>query len=203
MLPTALDKLSALLSRLPGVGERSANRLAVFILSQEADYAQGLGDTLQELHERVSFCCECHMLCEGDLCDVCRDPTRDQETLCVVQSVVDLMAFERTGAYNGLYHVMHGVLAPLKGIGPGQLKLDNLELRLNSLGTKEVILATNTDVEGEATALYLARRLERLDVETTRLATGLPMGGELEYIDQNTLTRALSGRQELTFRNND
>ena len=203
MLPTALDKLSALLSRLPGVGERSANRLAVFILSQEADYAQGLGDTLQELHERVSFCCECHMLCEDDLCDVCRDPTRDQETLCVVQSVVDLMAFERTGAYNGLYHVMHGVLAPLKGIGPGQLKLDNLELRLNSLGTKEVILATNTDVEGEATALYLARRLERLDVETTRLATGLPMGGELEYIDQNTLTRALSGRQELTFRNND
>jgi len=203
VLPTALDKLSALLSRLPGVGERSANRLAVFILSQEADYAQGLGDTLQELHERVSFCCECHMLCEGDLCDVCRDPTRDQETLCVVQSVVDLMAFERTGAYNGLYHVMHGVLAPLKGIGPGQLKLDNLELRLNSLGTKEVILATNTDVEGEATALYLARRLERLDVETTRLATGLPMGGELEYIDQNTLTRALSGRQELTFRNND
>ena len=203
MLPTALDKLSALLSRLPGVGERSANRLAVFILSQEADYAQGLGDTLQELHERVSFCCECHMLCEGDLCDVCRDPTRDQETLCVVQSVVDLMAFERTGAYNGLYHVMHGVLAPLKGIGPGQLKLDNLELRLNSLGTKEVILATNTDVEGEATALYLARRLERLDVETTRLATGLPMGGELEYIDQNTLTRALSGRQELTLRNND
>ena len=203
MLPTALDKLSALLSRLPGVGERSANRLAVFILSQEADYAQGLGDTLQELHERVSFCCECHMLCEGDLCDVCRDPTRDQETLCVVQSVVDLMAFERTGAYNGLYHVMHGVLAPLKGIGPGQLKLDNLELRLNSLGTKEVILATNTDVEGEATALYLARRLERLDVETTRLATGLPMGGELEYIDQNTLTRALSGRQEVTLRNND
>ena len=203
MLPTALDKLSALLSRLPGVGERSANRLAVFILSQESDYAQGLGDTLQELHERVSFCRECHMLCEGDLCDVCRDPTRDQETLCVVQSVVDLMAFERTGAYNGLYHVMHGVLAPLKGIGPGQLKLDNLELRLNSLGTKEVILATNTDVEGEATALYLARRLERLDVETTRLATGLPMGGELEYIDQNTLTRALSGRQELTLRKND
>ena len=200
MLPTALDKLSALLSRLPGLGERSANRLAVFILSQEADYAQGLGDTLHELHERVSFCQECHMLCEGDLCDVCRDPTRDRETLCVVQSVVDLMAFERTGAYNGLYHVMHGVLAPLKGIGPAQLRLDNLELRVNSLGIKEVILATNTDVEGEATALYLARRLERLDVETTRLATGLPMGGELEYIDQNTLTRALSGRQELTLK---
>ena len=203
MLPTALDKLSALLSRLPGVGERSANRLAVFILAQEAEYAQGLGDTLQELHERVAFCQECHMLCEGDLCDVCRDPTRDQETLCVVQSVVDLMAFERTGAYNGLYHVMHGVLAPLRGVGPDQLKLDNLELRVDSLGVKEVILATNTDVEGEATALYLARRLERMDVETTRLATGLPMGGELEYIDQNTLTRALSGRQELTLRKDD
>ena len=203
MLPTALDKLSALLSRLPGVGDRSANRLAVFILSQDQDYAQGLGDTLQELHERVSFCQECHMLCEGTLCDVCRDPTRDQEIVCVVQSVVDLMAFERTGAYNGLYHVMHGVLAPLKGIGPGQLKLDNLELRLDSLGAKEVILATNTDVEGEATALYLARRLERMDVETTRLATGLPMGGELEYIDQNTLTRALSGRQGLSLRSED
>ena len=200
MLPTALDKLSALLSRLPGVGERSANRMAVFILSQEADYAQGLGHTLNELHERVALCSECHMLCEGTLCDVCQDRTRERDTLCVVQSVVDLMAFERTGAYNGLYHVMHGVLAPLRGVGPGQLQLDNLELRVQSLGAKEVILATNTDVEGEATALYLARRLERLDVEITRLATGLPMGGELEYIDQNTLTRALSGRQELLVR---
>jgi recombination protein RecR len=203
VLPNALDKLAVLLSRLPGIGERSANRLSVFILSQSPDYAEGLGETLRELHEHVSFCNECHMLCEGELCKVCRDPTREHEMLCVVQSVVDLMAFERTGAYNGLYHVMHGVLAPLKGIGPSQLRLDNLELRLDSLGTKEVILATNTDVEGEATALYLARRLERKGVETTRLATGIPMGGELEYIDQNTLARALAGRQGFTLRNVD
>lgn len=197
MLPTALDKLATLLSRLPGIGERSAARLAVHILSEPSNYAASLGSALDELHGKVIFCEACHMLCERQPCGICRDLTRDTKTLCVVGEVVDMMAFERTGAYLGLYHVMHGVLAPLKGIGPDDLRLGNLEGRIQSLGVQEVILATNTDVEGEATALYLARRLEALGVSVTRIATGIPMGGELEYLDQNTLSRALVGRREL------
>lgn len=199
MLPTALDKLAILLSRLPGIGERSAARLAIHVLSEPEEYASGLSDVLGDLHERVLFCEACHMLCETGTCGVCRDSNRDRSLLCIVQSVVDFMAFERTGAYQGLYHVLHGVLAPLRGIGPSRLKLQNLEARIRALGIKEVIIATNTDVEGESTALYLARRLEDTGVSVTRIATGIPVGGELEYIDQNTLSRALDGRRELTF----
>lgn len=199
MLPTALDKLVTLLSRLPGIGERSATRLAFFIISEPRDYAQALATALTEVGDHVHLCADCHMIAETERCTICRDATRQRQTVCVVETVQDLLAFERTGAYRGLYHVLHGVLAPLKGVGPSQLKLDNLEARLMAEAVTEVIVATNTDVEGEATALYLAKRLGAScpGLALTRIATGVPMGGELEYIDQNTLSRALSGRQRL------
>lgn len=198
-LPPAFDKLVTLLSRLPGIGTRSATRLAFFIIAEPNDYAATLGQTLIDALEHVHYCAQCHTLCETEVCDICRDPTRDQTLVCVVETVQDLMAFERTGAYRGVYHVLHGSLAPLKGIGPSRLKLHNLEDRLTALETIEVIVATNADVEGEATALYLAKRLQDLDVTISRIATGIPMGGELEYIDQTTLSRALSGRVKLTI----
>jgi len=196
-LPPAFDKLVTLLSRLPGIGERSATRLAFFIIAEPGGYAATLGQSLVDAVGHVQYCADCHTLCEDERCDICRDPARDQTTVCVVETVQDLLAFERTGAYRGLYHVLHGALAPLKGVGPSQLKLANLEDRV-AAGVSEVIIATNADVEGEATALYLAKRLKPLEVATTRIATGIPMGGELEYIDQTTLSRALSGRVALT-----
>ncbi len=196
-LPPAFDKLVTLLSRLPGIGQRSATRLAFFIIAEPANYAKTLGQSLVESVDHVRYCADCHTLCEDERCSICRDPTRERGMLCVVETVQDLLAFERTGAYQGLYHVLHGALAPLKGIGPSRLKLDNLEDRVATQGVTEVIVATNADVEGEATALYLAKRLKPLSVSTTRIATGIPMGGELEYIDQTTLSRALSGRVAL------
>jgi len=195
LLPPALDKLATLLSRLPGVGKRSATRYAFHILGQPRDYAEGLATALGELVDNVRFCVDCHALTEHEQCDICRDPTRDRSLVCVVETVTDMVAIEQTGAFRGLYHVLHGVLAPLKGVGPGQLKLANHEDRLSTLSATEVILATSTDVEGEATALYLAKRLAPLPLETSRIATGVPMGGDLEYIDQNTLSRALAGRR--------
>ncbi len=198
VLPPAVDKLATLLSRLPGVGTRTATRYAFFVLSEPDDYARSLGQALDDVLEHVRFCRHCHALSERQLCDVCADPTRDTTTVCVVETVQDLIAIEKTGSYRGLYHVLHGVLAPLKGVGPDQLRLANLEERLVALGAGEVIVATSTDVEGEATALYLAKRLAPLKVPLSRIATGIPMGGELEYLDQSTLSRALSGRQALT-----
>jgi len=195
-IPPALDKLTHLLARLPGIGERTAARLSLFVVSQPESYAQGLAAALGDVVEHVSLCPHCHMLAEhGEPCALCRDPARGQGLLCVVETVQDLLAFERAGAYDGRYHVLHGALAPLRGVGPQQLKLDNLEERIAQEGVREVILATSTDVEGEATALYLARRLQPTGVEISRIATGVPMGGDLEYIDRGTLGRALQGRR--------
>jgi recombination protein RecR len=196
-LPPPLHKLVQLLARLPGVGERSAIRLAFHILSHGEQYPRDLSEALHEVVELLHFCEECHTLTERTVCASCADPARDQDTLCVVESIQDLMAFERTGVFRGLYHVLHGVLSPLKGIGPDELKLHNLESRITSRGVQEVIVATNPDVEGEATALFLSRRLAPLGVRVTRIATGVPMGGALEYVDQSTLARALDGRTEV------
>lgn len=196
-LPPALDKVATLLSRLPGVGKRSALRWAFFILGEPPAYARELQQGLGELLEHVRFCRDCHHLAEDELCRICRDPTRDEQLLCVVEGVPDLLALERTGSYRGRYHVLHGALAPLKGIGPDQLRLGNLEERLTEQQVTEVILATSADVEGEATALYLAKRLAESGVELSRIATGIPMGGELEYLDDHTLSRAIAGRTKL------
>jgi recombination protein RecR len=197
VLPPALDKLASLLARLPGIGERSATRLAFHVLSEPPGYAEALSQALADLSASVGFCEACHNIAEASLCRVCRDAGRDAHTLCVVEGISDLMAIERTGSYRGHYHVLHGVLAPLKGIGPSQLRLSNLKSRLVDEGVTEVIVATSTGVEGEATALYLARLLAPSKVSLSRIATGIPHGGDLEYIDATTLGRALDGRRPL------
>ena len=194
-LPPALEKLVILLSRLPGIGERSAARLAFFVLAQGETYSQSLSAVLDELHTSCRFCDSCHMLSEEAQCAICQDEGRDKELLCVVERIQDVLAFERTGAYSGLYHVLHGVLAPLKGVGPDALKIANLPARVTALAPREVILATNTGLEGEATALYLAQKLAPTGVTVSRIATGIPMGGELEYTDHHTLSQALLGRR--------
>lgn len=198
MLPPALDKVATLLSRLPGVGKRSATRWAFFIMAEPKTFALGLSQALAELLEHVHLCQRCHHLCEDEVCPICLDPLRDATQLCVVESVPDLLALERTGSYRGRYHVLHGALAPLKGVGPSQLKLDNLERRIAEEGVSEVIVATSADVEGEATALYLAKRLSPLGIRLSRIATGIPMGGELEYLDDHTISRAFAGRTTLS-----
>lgn len=198
MLPPALDKVATLLSRLPGVGKRSATRWAFFIMAEPPSFALGLSKALADLLEHVHLCSRCHHLSEDEVCPICLDPTRDSTQLCVVESVPDLLALERTGSYRGRYHVLHGALAPLKGVGPSQLKLDNLEQRLEEEGVEEVIVATSADVEGEATALYLAKRLSSARIRLSRIATGIPMGGELEYLDDHTISRAFAGRTLLS-----
>jgi recombination protein RecR len=196
-LPTALDKLATLLSRLPGVGARTGMRWGFHILGGPRAYAEDLIQALRDVLDHVHFCRECHHLSELELCPVCADPGRETRVLCVVEGVADVLALERSRAFRGRYHVMHGALAPLKGIGPGQLRLDTLEARIARDGVEEVIVATSADVEGEATALYLARRLAPTGVRVSRIATGVPMGGELEYLDDHTLSRALEGRVRL------
>jgi recombination protein RecR len=193
-LPGALERLSTLLARLPGVGARSGLRWSFHILSGPRAYAEDLILALRAVLDGVHFCEDCHHLSEARLCAVCADPSRDARTLCVVEGVVDVLALERARSYGGRYHVLHGALAPMKGVGPHQLRLENLESRLARDAVEEVILATGADVEGEATAVYLARRLGALGVRVTRIATGIPMGGELEYLDDHTLSRALAGR---------
>jgi len=195
-LPPALDKLATLLARLPGVGKRSALRWAFHVVAEPPAYAESLQEALGDLLAHVRFCRQCNHLAETELCGICSDPMRDPTMLCVVEGVPDLLAIERTGTYLGLYHVLHGALAPLKGVGPDQLRVGNLEERVRA-GVHEVILATSADVEGEATALWLGKRLAGKGVAVTRIATGIPMGGELEYLDDHTLARALAGRTGL------
>ena len=183
-----------LFSRLPGIGERTATRLAFAALAEGDDYLGDLARSLDEVTEKITYCTSCHMLAESELCGICADPARDDRVMCIVATIPDVMAFERSGAFRGRYHVTHGVLSPLKGVGPSELRLDNLRGRLIDGGVEEVILATPTGVEGEATALYLTRTLADLGLRVTRIATGVPMGGELEYVDPTTLSRALQGR---------
>jgi len=197
ILPSALERLVAGLSRLPGVGEKTATRLAFFILREPESYAQTLAQALKDAHEQIQYCSRCHNIAEEDLCPICSDTTRDTSVVCVVEGVSDLIALDALGEYRGLYHVLHGVLAPLRGVGPGELKFDSLEARLGEESIQEVIAATNVGVEGEATALYLKRVAEPHGIPVTRIASGIPMGGDLEYMDQVTLSRALAGRREI------
>ncbi|MSQ84613.1 MAG: recombination protein RecR [Myxococcales bacterium] len=193
-LPPALDRLARLLGRLPGVGERSAHRLALFVLGQEPDYAHALGVSLAELHDLVRFCRDCHHFAEGQRCVICADPRRDCALLCVVEDVPDLLAIERCAEYRGLYHVLGGALSPLRGVGPRELTFDHLIARLDVLQPEELIVATSISVEGEATASYLQNLLRGRAVRLTRIASGVPQGTDLEYLDQATLGRALRAR---------
>ena len=185
------------LARLPGIGEKTAQRLAFHILEAGSGYAGDLAAAITSVVRDVSLCSSCQTLTEHDPCAICRDPRRDARMVCVVEGVPDLLAVERTHEFRGRYHVLHGALSPLDGIGPGDLKVRELLLRLEKEPAEEVVLATNPDVEGEATALYLTKLLKPLGLKVTRIAQGVPMGGDLEYADQVTLARALAGRREL------
>ncbi len=185
------------LGRLPGIGPKSAQRIAFYLLKAAPEDAKRLARAVVEAKERVSWCRRCFNFAEGELCVYCRDDRRDSTLLCVVEEPRDIVAVERTQEYRGRYHVLLGAISPIEGIGPDQLKVKELLARVNDEGVKEVILATNPNIEGEATAMYLARLLKPLGLRVTRIASGLPVGGDLEYADEVTLGRALEGRREV------
>ena len=196
MISPAVDNLVAQLSRLPGVGTRTAQRLAFHLLRAPKDEALALAAAVQEVKERVRFCRECGNLTEEERCAICEDARRDRTVVCVVEQPVDLISLEKTHEYRGLYHVLGGALSPLDGVEPEHLRIDELLRRVDRNGVHEVVLATNPNMTGEATAAYVADRL-RGRVRVTRLASGLPVGGDLEYADEVTLGRALAGRREM------
>ena len=196
MFSPLVDNLVAELSRLPGVGTRTAQRLAFHLLRVPNEEAVGLADAIREVKERIGFCRECGNLTEQELCTICRDARRDRSVICVVEQPADLVSVERTHAYRGVYHVLGGALSPLDGVEPAHLRIDELLRRVERDGVEEVVLATNPNMTGEATAAYVADRL-RDRTRVTRLASGLPVGGDLEYADEVTLGRALSGRREM------
>jgi recombination protein RecR len=185
------------LGRLPGIGPKSAQRIAFYLLKAAPEDANRLAKAVLEAKERVSWCQRCFNFAEGDLCVYCRDERRDPGVLCVVEEPRDIVAVERTQEYRGRYHVLLGAISPIEGIGPEQLKIKELLTRVGDEGVNEVILATNPNIEGEATAMYLARLLKPLGLRVTRIASGLPVGGDLEYADEVTLGRALEGRREV------
>ncbi|MCC6877059.1 MAG: recombination protein RecR [Sandaracinaceae bacterium] len=193
-----IGELVRLLSRLPGVGERTAARLAYHVLAGDRGYAVALGESIGKIHERVRKCDCCGNFCAGPLCRVCGDPRRQSGVLCVVARVPDLAAIEKSGSFRGRYHVLHGLLAPLDGVGPDDLPLDALEARIARESITEVVVATPLSVEGEATALYVAQVLKGKDVRVTRIASGIPHGGELEFADQVTVGRAFEGRRSIS-----
>jgi recombination protein RecR len=196
VLSPSVDNLVAQLTRLPGIGSRTAQRLAFHLLSAPRDEAFALAEAIGEVKERVRFCAECGNLTEAERCEICLDPRRDRTVVCVVEQPVDVLSLERTHEYRGLYHVLGGSLSPLDGVEPEHLRIEELLLRVANGEIREVVLATNPNMTGEATAAYLAGRL-RDRATVTRLASGLPVGGDLEYADEVTLGRALAGRREI------
>ncbi len=193
----SFNRLVAELGKFPGVGKKTATRLALFVLRQPNAEAESLAEAIREMKARTRFCSICFHYTEDDPCPVCIDPARNAELLCVVQEPQDLMAVERSRSYRGRYHVLHGALSPLDGIGPAQLKIAELMVRLADGSVREVLLATNFSVEGEATAHYLASLIRPLDIRVSRLAHGIPLGSDLEYIDEATINRAVEGRQTI------
>jgi len=197
--PEPVARLIEALQRLPGIGPKTAQRLTFFLLKRPVEEVRELSEALMAVKDRIVYCQTCFNVTDEDPCRVCRDPGRDSRLICVVEEPNDLLAMERTGEFRGRYHVLLGALSPLDGIGPEDLKVRELLARLDTgAGTAEVILATNPNVEGEATALYLAKLLRPLGVKVTRIARGLPVGGDLEYADQVTLSKALEGRREIS-----
>jgi recombination protein RecR len=185
------------LGRLPGVGPKSAQRIAFHLLKVDKPDALRLAQAITEVKDRVAFCSRCFNVSEAEECGICRDPGRDAKVLCVVEEPRDLVAVERTSEFSGRYHVLQGAISPIEGIGPEALKIRELLARLEPEGVEEVILCTNPNIEGEATAMYLARLLKPLGLHVTRIASGLPVGGDLEYADELTLGRALEGRRDV------
>jgi recombination protein RecR len=196
-LPQPVQRLINEFARLPGIGPKSAARLTFYLLRMADEQALDLAAALQDMKERTIFCSNCFHITEADPCNLCTDPARDDRLLCVVEEPLDVLAIERAQAYNGRYHVLHGAISPVEGVGPEDLRINELVSRVQHSNFQEIILATNPTLEGESTALYIQRRLADSGVRLTRLARGLPVGGDLEYTDEITLGRALEGRQEL------
>ncbi|MGC9315355.1 MAG: recombination mediator RecR [bacterium] len=193
-IPESLDNLIGELSRLPGIGNRSARRIAFHLLHKPPEDSHALADAIRRMIENVRFCSVCNSLSEKDPCDLCSDSRRDRSIICVVEEISDLLAIESTDSYRGLYHVLGGVIDPLSGIGPEQLAVQSLLERLKTDEVREIIVATNPTAEGDTTAMYLARLVRPLGVNVTRIARGLPVGGDLEFTDKSTLARALENR---------
>jgi len=192
-----IERLIRELSKFPGVGAKTATRLAFYILRSSGEDANSLADAILAVKEKIRLCSECFNITDIDPCQLCRDERRSKDLICVVEEPQDVAAIEKTGEYKGLYHVLHGVLSPLDGVGPDDLNLKRLVERVLDNEVTEVIVATNPKVEGETTALYISRLLKPFDVKVTRLAQGIPMGGELEYFDEATVSRAIEGRREI------
>jgi len=199
LLPAPIQNLIDAFSRLPGIGPKTASRLTFYLLNAPENFSTDLADALQTLQSGTGFCSTCFNITEAgrEECELCTSDERDIGFLCVVEDPLDVVALERTGGYRGRYHVLQGALSPIEGIGPEDLKISELLQRVKSSEFKEIILATNPSLEGDATAMYLQKRLQTLGVPITRLARGLPVGGDLEYADQNTILRALAGRQAM------
>lgn len=195
--PEVVIRLVDEFSRLPGIGPKTASRLTFYLLRAPIEQVKSLGEAIVQLRDQITFCSRCFNITESDPCPVCSDEQRDQHTICVVEEPLDVLAIERTGGYRGLYHILHGAISPVEGIGPENLRIRELIGRVRTEPIQEVILATNTGLEGQATAMYIQRQLLSLTVRITRLAQGLPVGGDLEYADATTLSQALEGRREM------
>ncbi len=192
-----LDKLCEQFERLPGIGKKTARRLAYYVITRTDDMAGKFSNALLEAKAKIKYCSVCQNLTDGEVCSICSAADRDRTVICVVEDAQDVIAFERTREFKGLYHVLHGAISPLDGIGPDQLKMRELMTRLSDGVVQEIIVATNPTVEGEATASYISRLVKAMGIKVTRLAYGIPVGGDLEYADEVTLSRALEGRKEL------
>jgi len=192
-----LEKLIEALTKLPGVGRKTANRLASYILKMERAEAENLADAIKKLRDNIRFCKECFNITEEEVCVICRCEKRSKKVICVVENYTDLIAIEQTGKYRGLYHVLGGAISPLDGIGPEDLKIKELIERIKKIEPEEIVIATNLSSEGETTSMYIAKILKSLEVKVSRIAYGLPVGGDLEYADEITISRALEGRRSL------
>ncbi|MEF9917752.1 MAG: recombination mediator RecR [Eubacterium sp.] len=192
--PKAIERLVIELGKLPGIGEKTAQRLAFHLIDAPSNEIMDLSNALLNVKDKIKLCPRCFSITDGEMCDVCSDPNRNQQLICVVQSTKDIFAIEKTREYNGLYHVLHGVISPLEGIGPQDIKAKELLLRLGANEIEEVIMATNPTPEGEATAMYLGNLITPLGIKVTRLAKGIPIGADVEYIDEITLIKAFEGR---------
>ena len=197
VMPKAVERLIEGLSRLPGIGPKTASRLTFYMLRVPQEQVLDLAEAVRELREQVIRCSICGNITESDPCPICSSDARDHTLICVVEEALDVLAIDRTNAFQGVYHVLGGVISPMEGVGPGDLRIQELIFRVEQGGVKEIILATNPSLEGENTAMYLSRRLQPLEVCISRLARGLPVGADLEYADALTLARALEGRREM------
>jgi recombination protein RecR len=196
--PESLRTLIKNLAKLPGIGEKTAERLAIHILRKPLNSAEQLADSIIAVKHKVRLCSRCYSLSDGEVCHICSDGTRNETLLCVIEQPADMISIEKSGAFKGFYHVLGGVLAPMEGVGPEDIRINELIIRAGNGIVKEVILATGTSVEGESTAAYIAQRLAGKEVTVSRIATGVPVGGDLKYVDQMTLKCALDGRHDLT-----